>query len=58
MTRILVVEDEERISSFLEKGLRANGYVPTVVDDGDRAAALLRTEDQLRFRLRRRRLDA
>ena len=45
MTRILVVEDEERISSFLEKGLRANGYVPTVVDDGDRAAALLRTEE-------------
>jgi DNA-binding response OmpR family regulator len=45
VTRILVVEDEERISSFLEKGLRANGYVPTVVDDGDRAAALLRTEE-------------
>ena len=45
MTRILVVEDEERISSFLEKGLRANGYVPTVVDDGGRAAALLRTEE-------------
>jgi DNA-binding response OmpR family regulator len=45
VTRILVVEDEERISSFLEKGLRANGYVPTVVDDGGRAAALLRTEE-------------
>ena len=26
MTRILIAEDEERIVSFLEKGLRAGGY--------------------------------
>jgi two-component system, OmpR family, copper resistance phosphate regulon response regulator CusR len=29
--RILVVEDEQRISSFVAKGLRANGFTPTVV---------------------------
>jgi two-component system, OmpR family, copper resistance phosphate regulon response regulator CusR len=34
MSRILVAEDEERIASFVEKGLRANGFTPTVVSDG------------------------
>ncbi len=34
MIRILIAEDEERISRFIEKGLRAVGYAPTVVDDG------------------------
>src|SRR5690606_13985330 len=31
VNRILIAEDEPRIASFLEKGLRANGYVTTVV---------------------------
>lgn len=35
--RILVAEDEGRIASFIEKGLRANGLTPTVVDDGKAA---------------------
>ena len=34
MNRILIVEDEERISSFVAKGLRAEGFTPTVVADG------------------------
>ncbi len=34
MVRILVAEDEERIARFIEKGLRAAGYAPTVVADG------------------------
>lgn len=34
MNRILVVEDEARISSFLVKGLRAAGFTPTVAEDG------------------------
>ena len=38
MSRILIAEDEPRLSSFLEKGLRAAGYNTTVVDDGVRAA--------------------
>ncbi len=37
MKRILVAEDEERIASFVAKGLRANGFTPTVVSDGQEA---------------------
>ncbi|GAB2740361.1 response regulator transcription factor [Streptomyces bullii] len=35
MNRILIAEDEERIASFVEKGLRANGFTTTVASDGD-----------------------
>ncbi|MDO9591207.1 MAG: response regulator transcription factor [Microcella sp.] len=34
MTSILIVEDEKRISSFIEKGLAAAGYSPAVVTNG------------------------
>ncbi|MFE9725459.1 response regulator transcription factor [Streptomyces sp. NPDC005794] len=34
MSRILIVEDEERIAAFVEKGLRANGFTTTVAGDG------------------------
>ena len=34
MARILILEDEERIASFVAKGLRAEGHQPTVVADG------------------------
>lgn len=34
MSRILIVEDEERIASFVSKGLRAQGFTPTVAADG------------------------
>ncbi|HXH77543.1 response regulator transcription factor [Nocardioides sp.] len=34
MARILIVEDEQRIASFVAKGLRAEGHQPTVVADG------------------------
>ncbi|MGY2744916.1 response regulator transcription factor [Arthrobacter sp. UYCu723] len=37
MIRILIAEDEERIYRFIEKGLRAAGYAPTVVADGIKA---------------------
>ncbi|MDQ3423213.1 MAG: response regulator transcription factor [Actinomycetota bacterium] len=37
MSRILVAEDEARIASFKEKGLRSNGFTPTVVGDGPTA---------------------
>jgi len=42
MTRILIAEDEPRIVSFLEKGLRANGYTTTAVTDGRSALDLAR----------------
>ena len=34
MAQILIVEDEERIASFVAKGLRAEGHQPTVATDG------------------------
>ena len=37
MNRILVAEDETRIAQFVQKGLRAHGFVPTVVEDGQSA---------------------
>ncbi len=37
MSRILVAEDEERIASFIDKGLRASGFAVTVVGDGPAA---------------------
>jgi DNA-binding response OmpR family regulator len=45
VNRVLIAEDEPRLSSFLEKGLRANGFVTTVVADGDRAATVARDDD-------------
>jgi two-component system response regulator QseB len=33
--RILVVEDDKKVASFLEKGLREEGYVVDVAHDGD-----------------------
>jgi two-component system copper resistance phosphate regulon response regulator CusR len=43
MRRILIVEDEPRISSFLEKGLTANGFTPTVTDKGNDALVMVRS---------------
>ena len=34
MARILIAEDEERISAFIKKGLTANGYAVSVAADG------------------------
>jgi two-component system, OmpR family, copper resistance phosphate regulon response regulator CusR len=43
MNRILIAEDEDRIASFVEKGLRANGFVTTVAGDGDSVLELARS---------------
>lgn len=45
MTRILIAEDEPRIVSFLEKGLKANGYTVTITRNGSEAADLATSED-------------
>jgi DNA-binding response OmpR family regulator len=45
LSRILIAEDEPRLSSFLEKGLRAAGYTTTVCTDGLVAASMARDED-------------
>jgi two-component system copper resistance phosphate regulon response regulator CusR len=44
LARILIAEDEHRIASFLEKGLRANGFVTAVVADGHAAASAARDD--------------
>ena len=41
--RILVVEDDEKIASFIVKGLKQNGYAVDHSPDGERAFALGRT---------------
>ncbi|WP_144791276.1 response regulator transcription factor [Kocuria palustris] len=43
MANILIAEDEERISRFIQKGLRASGYETTVVEDGVEALDLAST---------------
>lgn len=45
MTSILIAEDEPRISSFVEKGLRAAGYSSTVCDTGPNALKLALTAE-------------
>ena len=40
MNRILIAEDEPRIASFLEKGLRAKGYTTTIATDGTEALSM------------------
>jgi DNA-binding response OmpR family regulator len=43
VSRILIAEDERRISRFLERGLRANGFVTQIVEDGPEALRLARS---------------
>jgi two-component system, OmpR family, copper resistance phosphate regulon response regulator CusR len=43
--RILIAEDEVRIASFLEKGLRASGFSTTATVDGREALDLAETGD-------------
>ncbi|MGO2313781.1 response regulator transcription factor [Brachybacterium tyrofermentans] len=43
--RILIAEDEARIARFVERGLKANGYASTVVEDGISALDLASSGD-------------
>jgi DNA-binding response OmpR family regulator len=45
MTRVLIAEDEPGISSFLEKGFKAEGFTTLVVEDGLTAAHAARDSD-------------
>ena len=40
--RLLIVEDDARVADFLQRGLRAEGYTPTVVASAEDALPLLR----------------
>jgi DNA-binding response OmpR family regulator len=41
--RILIAEDDARIASFVDKGLRANGFTTKVVADGESADVFARS---------------
>ena len=45
MTHVLIAEDEQRIASFIEKGLSANGFAVTTVADGRSAYDYAATGD-------------
>jgi two-component system, OmpR family, copper resistance phosphate regulon response regulator CusR len=45
MSRILIAEDEERLSAFLEKGLRKYGFITAVAEDGQQAIEMSQIED-------------
>lgn len=45
MPRVLIAEGEPLIASFIDRGLRANGYATRVAHDPEEAAELARTED-------------
>lgn len=45
MNRVLVADDEERITSFIEKGLRKNGFTTLATHDGEEASRLARDQD-------------
>jgi DNA-binding response OmpR family regulator len=44
MSRILVAEDERRISAFLERGLTSNGFTVVIAERGDEALQLARSD--------------
>ncbi|RUR73951.1 response regulator transcription factor [Chlorogloeopsis fritschii PCC 9212] len=45
MSRILIAEDESRIASFLQKGLKANGFTTFIVNDGEEAMLMASSGD-------------
>jgi DNA-binding response OmpR family regulator len=45
VNRVLIAEDERRIASFLEKGLRSNGFTTATVADGEAAYHYARSGD-------------
>lgn len=45
MHRILIAEDEPRVASFIDKGLRANGFTTTIVTTGPEAVDCALSED-------------
>jgi DNA-binding response OmpR family regulator len=45
VNRILIAEDEPRLASFLEKGLRSNGFVTSVAEDGTKASMMARDDE-------------
>lgn len=45
MTRILIAEDETRIASFIEKGLRSHGFTTAIASDAHDVTAMARSSE-------------
>jgi DNA-binding response OmpR family regulator len=45
MHRILIVEDESRITAPLEKGFKTHGFITTIASDGNEALRMARDND-------------
>lgn len=43
--RILIIEDEKRIASFIDKGLQAEGYTTILAEDGEEGSHFASVED-------------
>jgi DNA-binding response OmpR family regulator len=41
MFQILIVEDEERLAAFIDKGLRKQGYTTAIAEDGEKALRMV-----------------
>ncbi|MEM9006579.1 MAG: response regulator [Cyanobacteria bacterium P01_F01_bin.86] len=44
MNRILIIEDEKKIASFIERGLQKNGFATTVAFNGEHALQVAQTK--------------
>ncbi|MDJ0649905.1 MAG: response regulator [Xenococcaceae cyanobacterium MO_188.B19] len=45
MANILIAEDESRIASFIEKGLRKNGFKTAIATDGEQTLAMIQNQN-------------
>ncbi len=45
MANILIAEDESRIASFIEKGLRKNGFKTAIASDGEQTLAMIQSQN-------------
>lgn len=45
MLKVLIVEDEPKISDLLKRGFRKNGFTVTVASDGEQAIQAAQTDD-------------
>lgn len=45
MSSILIAEDESRIASFIEKGLRKNGFNTAIATNGEEALSMMQSNN-------------
>lgn len=44
MSQILIVEDEERLAAFIDKGLRKHGFDTAIAEDGEKALCMVQQD--------------